>query len=492
LFLPVEVRGALQGILVAGPVAIARPSSADILARWFSLTNTHGRLTDPSFSEYLSATLFTLTLEGRLFAAFERLLTCFAKLVTGQGSPEALGTEIDGLREQLLLTRAPERAWSAVRSMVNQRTTRSWVDSSAFVSLVQVGLTRRPQHVAVGLLLARETGLDPVEELLRRDAFQRACVGLARKHGEVVSGQAQSHGVTFLLNSRAVGPRARAELLALVTSAAALARRFGFRLHAGITLGTGRDSLPEAYRVALAAAEKALSQGVGLLDGETRPALSAEELRELRMQLGESIGQRLHLLRPRFDRYVEAVLAHYGYGFEATQAHLEAGLQRLADPLLANGSLDRKSFSELCAGMELGSRDATTTMELVQSYRRLVSDLETALDSPTGARQERSLRRALEFIREHLSEPLPLSRVARVAGFAPGYFSKLFKREEGVTFERYTLGLRIERAKQMLLGTRLSVGQVQELSGFRTRTHFHRVFKQAVGTPPHGYRELEQ
>jgi len=174
---------------------------------------------------------------------------------------------------------------------------------------------------------------------------------------------------------------------------------------------------------------------------------------------------------------------------ESTRAHLEAGLERLAEPLLATGALDQRSFDDLYASVERVAEDAPTVTELVAPYRRLVSDIESALQSSTSARQNRSTRRALSFIREHLSEPLRLAQVARVAGFAPGYFSKLFKREEGVTFEDHVRQVRVARAKQMLTSTSLSVERVGKLSGFAGRSHFQRVFKEAVGSTPLAYRQ---
>jgi AraC-like DNA-binding protein len=72
---------------------------------------------------------------------------------------------------------------------------------------------------------------------------------------------------------------------------------------------------------------------------------------------------------------------------------------------------------------------------------------------------------------------------------APDYFTRLFKREEGMSLGRYLLRLRVERAKQLLAGTPLSVEQVRKASGFRTRAYFHRTFKRAVGTTPAVFRE---
>ena len=99
-----------------------------------------------------------------------------------------------------------------------------------------------------------------------------------------------------------------------------------------------------------------------------------------------------------------------------------------------------------------------------------------------------NLRRALAFIGRHFTEPIGRTEVARVAGFAPRHFARLFKRRESTTFEAYVRKLRVERAKQLLDRTDLSVDRVAQLSGFILRPHFHRVFRQIVGTTPAEFR----
>jgi len=99
------------------------------------------------------------------------------------------------------------------------------------------------------------------------------------------------------------------------------------------------------------------------------------------------------------------------------------------------------------------------------------------------------MRRALEFIREHLGDPLTLPQVSRVAGFAPGYFSKLFKRQERTTFGRYLQKVRITRAQQMLTGTALSIERIGKLCGFPNRSYFYRVFKNMTSLTPLEQRE---
>jgi transcriptional regulator GlxA family with amidase domain len=75
-----------------------------------------------------------------------------------------------------------------------------------------------------------------------------------------------------------------------------------------------------------------------------------------------------------------------------------------------------------------------------------------------------------------------------VAGFSPNHFSRLFRASEKVPFEHYVRALRVERAKQMLSRTTLSVERIAQLSGFATGPYFQRVFKEVAGTTPGAFR----
>jgi YesN/AraC family two-component response regulator len=187
-----------------------------------------------------------------------------------------------------------------------------------------------------------------------------------------------------------------------------------------------------------------------------------------------------------FEQYADAVVLRSGHQLDVTRALLEIGLHRLLNPLLASGQLDQKTFDELCGVVE-GTEAVSSVAALVSIYRNVVSDVERAVLGAVSARQSRSTVRARRFMREHLHEPITLPQVARVAGFAPNYFSRILRREEGLTFERYLRQLRLEYAKRTLTGTSLSVARVAELSGMR-RTYFQRAFRLYAGATPTEYR----
>jgi len=183
------------------------------------------------------------------------------------------------------------------------------------------------------------------------------------------------------------------------------------------------------------------------------------------------------------------VAAQCGYRSDAARGHLEAGFERIAAPLLSSGAIDKKSFDALCDVLERAAREAGTITDLFAAYRRAVLDLSDSMQRPVLARQDRSLRTAVEHIHQHYAERLSLKTVARLAGFAPSHFSKLFIKRERVPFEQYVRSLRLERAKQLLADTDLDAARVADLSGFRSPQYFSHVFTEALGMTPLTYRQ---
>jgi AraC-like DNA-binding protein len=489
VFVPVIDQEGLHGILVAGPFATERPSSAEVRKRWLAIGGSPAPPGDPSFAAYLRATLSTLTLEGPLRQAFVTLLECLTALMLGKGTPEALAAQTMPLRQRLGAARLCERMWNATHRLVSEETRRNWI-ALQHSELAAFGIPEVPRHVLVGLLVSARADADPFDAEVRNDAFQRAAVALVRKHGRALAGPAGDRGVVVLLDHPGSAAAARAQMLDLGARAATTAGRHGFRLHLGVAPAADSSPVSSRYDGAVRAAEQALTRGVAVAHAEPHPERSAGALRELRSELARSPGRDAKLLVPRFDRYAEAVMAHAGHDSHFARTALQAGLERLIDALAATAFLEERTARELLTAMDRETEDASSPAQIVLACRRLVTEVVAAIGRATAARQDRSVARARAFIDAHLGDSLMLEQVARVAGFAPDYFSRLFKHEEGTTFVRYVKDARIRRAQQMLYETKLTLAQIQKLCGFQTRGHFQRAFKATVGKTPSRYREV--
>lgn len=97
--------------------------------------------------------------------------------------------------------------------------------------------------------------------------------------------------------------------------------------------------------------------------------------------------------------------------------------------------------------------------------------------------------RAQEYIRENYQRDLSLDEVSRQLDLSPYYFSKLFKEETGCNFVEYVTRLRIKKAKELLAGGDCSVKEVCLEVGYGDPNYFSRIFKKNVGVTPTEYRE---
>jgi AraC-like DNA-binding protein len=488
LFVPVMASGKVIAALVTGPFFASRPSSNEILDRWRSMTGRRGDLADPEFASFLRITLSTLVLDGSKLTTFVRLLDRIAHLLAGRASADELSRETYDLRPQLEQARAADRMWEAVDEMVDERSPHTWRSPTRAYALGQLGLSRAPDQILVGLAVGRASDPDQVDAAVGRYAFQRSCVELASKQVDVICGRVGDHGVIFLSGMAGSAHRKRQKILEVAERASSLARkRFGLSLHFGVA-PTSEAMLSRTYQSALGAAESALAQAVRLVSAEGDVMLPRESLRRLRHELGSVVEERPGVLAARFDRYLEAVAVHCGYRLEPARAQLDIGFERVAEALTGTGALDAKSFAALCDALDRAAGAARTMGELFAAYRTAIVDASDAVLRPVPARHDRSLRSAIDYIRQHFSEKLTLKRVARVAGFYPSYFSELFKQRQRVTFEGYVARLRLERAKQLLGSTEMDVTRVAELSGYRSLSYFCRAFRSATGETPQHFR----
>ena len=97
------------------------------------------------------------------------------------------------------------------------------------------------------------------------------------------------------------------------------------------------------------------------------------------------------------------------------------------------------------------------------------------------------LLRAKDLIDREYARPLDVPALARAAHASTAHFSRSFKYTFGETPHRYLQRRRIERAKELLRVTALSVTEVSVEVGFRSLGSFSAAFHELVGEPPSSY-----
>ncbi|NMG06405.1 AraC family transcriptional regulator [Brasilonema sp. UFV-L1] len=105
-----------------------------------------------------------------------------------------------------------------------------------------------------------------------------------------------------------------------------------------------------------------------------------------------------------------------------------------------------------------------------------------------GGLSPHQLRRTIEYINDNLATHLSLNVLAAMLGMSPYYFERLFKQSVGCTPHQYILQRRIERAKQLLRTTQLSIMEIAFQVGCKNHSHFSKLFRKLTGISPRTYR----
>jgi AraC family transcriptional regulator len=114
------------------------------------------------------------------------------------------------------------------------------------------------------------------------------------------------------------------------------------------------------------------------------------------------------------------------------------------------------------------------------------------IETSASTRREYAARmnRVVDYIQEHLAEPLDLEQLAAIACFSSFHFHRLFRAWMGETLQSFVHRLRLERAAQLLVFDRFrSISDIASDCGFSSSSTFARAFRRAFGAPAGEWRK---
>jgi AraC family transcriptional regulator, transcriptional activator FtrA len=99
-----------------------------------------------------------------------------------------------------------------------------------------------------------------------------------------------------------------------------------------------------------------------------------------------------------------------------------------------------------------------------------------------------AIRALLEWLQEHLDEPLTVDDLARLAAMSPRTLARRFRDATGTTPVRWLTHQRIARAQELLASTTLPVEAIARRTGMGTAANLRQHFRAATGMSPAAYR----
>lgn len=111
-------------------------------------------------------------------------------------------------------------------------------------------------------------------------------------------------------------------------------------------------------------------------------------------------------------------------------------------------------------------------------------------NSGINVRVDEKMIEILDYIDSRVTENITLKEVAQLAGFTESAFSKRFSGINGVSFKKYVMSKKIERAVYLLKTTDSKVIDIAFACGFNSISGFYDTFKKVTGTTPSKISEI--
>ena len=144
----------------------------------------------------------------------------------------------------------------------------------------------------------------------------------------------------------------------------------------------------------------------------------------------------------------------------------------------------------ICTGDE-SAKNIYADLSLKELLIRILQSQHLQLQSDGAAQNSNRSRLhfVLQYIREHLTERIPVDTLSRKAYLSRNIFFKWFREQFGLTPLEYITRERIRLARQLLADEKNTLSQIGFQCGFNDLNYFVRTFKKSEGLTPGAYRE---
>ncbi len=90
----------------------------------------------------------------------------------------------------------------------------------------------------------------------------------------------------------------------------------------------------------------------------------------------------------------------------------------------------------------------------------------------------------IQYINEHINEPMTTTSLSAVLGYDKSYFIRLFKKNVFMTPREYIRSIRLEKARDIIMTTNLPIKEIAEHCGFENISYFSRSFHEVYRISP--------
>lgn len=129
------------------------------------------------------------------------------------------------------------------------------------------------------------------------------------------------------------------------------------------------------------------------------------------------------------------------------------------------------------------------SLDIYKILAELLNPLHISIKNNTS--YEDSIQDAKKYISDHLNEKLTVQDIADIIHMSPSHFSRVFRQQTGFSPYDFVLVSRLNRAKDFLQKTDMSISQIAFDIGFNSESNFIYFFTKSTGLSPSRFRKLK-
>ncbi|AFQ44144.1 PocR ligand-binding domain-containing protein [Desulfosporosinus meridiei] len=192
------------------------------------------------------------------------------------------------------------------------------------------------------------------------------------------------------------------------------------------------------------------------------------------------------------ERLLEKILVDI---FAKNSNHLDTLKTRVMELVVIISRAAVDGGAELSEVLQLNAifyqelHDIPSSDELCLWTKKMLESYMSYLESNKNQKNLQAIQKAAEYIRNNYRNKLTIDDIAQAVYLSPCYVSRIFKQGLGCTLMEYLTQVRVEEAKTMLKNPKYNVMQVAEESGFEDPGYFTRVFKKLEGVTPSRFKQ---
>ena len=157
---------------------------------------------------------------------------------------------------------------------------------------------------------------------------------------------------------------------------------------------------------------------------------------------------------------------------------LNEEMQRLFRKLLDSVKSSSPGYQQIISGV---------TLEILGLINSISLNKDTGSDI-----SGKSVAKAKFRMQESIENPIGIDELLDEIPMSYSKFRQVFKRATGLSPNQYYLDIRLNKAKELLTATSLSINEIAYHTGFESIFYFSKLFKKKNGISPKDYRACKQ